>query len=445
MNPRESSGVWEAFVPGLGHGAVYKYHIRSRYHMYTVDKADPFALLQRGSTEDGVNRLGHLVRMERSRMDAQRVTSRTSSMRRSPPTKCISARGCGCRKRATAPSAIASWRVKLADYVSELGFTHVEFMPVMEHPFFGSWGYQITGYFAPSSRFGTPQDFMYLVDHLHQRGIGVILDWVPSHFPNDEHGLAYFDGTHLYEHADPRKGFHPEWKSSIFNYGRNEVRAFLISNAMFWLDRYHIDGLRVDAVASMLYLDYSRKQGEWIPNQFGGKENLEAVSFLKKVNQEAYAELSRHPDHCRGVDLMANGVAAAVSGRTWLRHEVGHGLDARHAAVHVKAADPSQVSPQQADLSRALRVHGKLCAAAVARRGGLRQGIFVRQNGRRRLAEVREHAAAVRLHVHPAGQETAVHGRRDSRSGASGTTTAASTGMRSAGLSIKAFSAGFAT
>ena len=232
-------------------------------------------------------------------------------------TKSISARGCAYEPRATARYSYRELAPKLAEYVNDLGFTHVEFMPVMEHPFYGSWGYQVTGYYAPSSRFGTPQDFMYLVDYLHQRGIGVILDWVPSHFPNDEHGLAYFDGTHLYEHADPRKGFHPDWKSAIFNYGRNEVRAFLISNAIFWLDRYHIDGLRMDAIASMLYLDYSRKQGEWIPNQFGGRENLEAVSLLQRVNHDAYQRLSRHPDYRRRIDRVAHGVAADRTSAAW--------------------------------------------------------------------------------------------------------------------------------
>ena len=172
---------------------------------------------------------------------------------------------------------------QLADYLQRLGYTHVEFLPVMDHPFFGSWGYQLTGYFAPSGNFGTPQDLMYLIDYLHQRGIGVILDWVPSHFPSDEHGLGFFDGTHLYEHADPRQGYHPEWNSYIFNYGRKEVQSFLISNALFWLDRYHLDGLRVDAVASMLYLDYARKDGEWIPNQYGGRENIDAIEFLRRL------------------------------------------------------------------------------------------------------------------------------------------------------------------
>ena len=181
----------------------------------------------------------------------------------------------------------------LVQYVKEMGFTHVEFLPVTEHPFYGSWGYQTIGFFAPTSRYGTPQDFMVLIDQLHQNGIGVILDWVPSHFPDDEYGLVYFDGTNLYEHADPKRGYHPEWKSYIFNHGRNEVRAFLISSALLWLERYHVDGLRVDAVASMLYLDYARKDGEWIPNHYGGRENLEAISFLKRFNEVVYGD---YPD-----------------------------------------------------------------------------------------------------------------------------------------------------
>jgi 1,4-alpha-glucan branching enzyme len=287
MNPRESSGAWEAFIPDLGQGTVYKYHLRSRYKMYTVDKTDPYGYYNEvpPKTASIVRELDYewgdkdwmRARQSRNKFDAPMSTYEVhlGSWMRVP-------------EEGNRSLTYRELAVKLADYVNDMGFTHVEFMPVMEHPFFGSWGYQVTGYFAPSARFGTPQDFMYLVDHLHQRGIGVILDWVPSHFPNDEHGLAYFDGTHLYEHADPRKGFHPDWKSAIFNYDRNEVRAFLISNAIFWLERYHVDGLRMDAIASMLYLDYSRKQGEWIPNQFGGRENLGAVSFLKAVNKEAY-------------------------------------------------------------------------------------------------------------------------------------------------------------
>jgi 1,4-alpha-glucan branching enzyme len=287
MNPRESSGVWEAFLPDLGHGAVYKYHIRSRYHMYTVDKTDPYGYFNEipPRTASIVWDLGY------EWGDAEWMRKRHAKNKFDAPISTYEVHLGSWMRVPEEGNRSLTYRelaVKLADYVHDMGFTHVELLPVMEHPFFGSWGYQITGYFAPSARFGTPQDFMHLVDHLHQRGIGVILDWVPSHFPTDEHGLGYFDGTHLYEHADPRKGFHPDWKSDIFNYDRNEVRAFLISNAIFWLERYHVDGLRMDAIASMLYLDYSRKQGEWIPNQFGGRENLGAVSFLKEVNRQAY-------------------------------------------------------------------------------------------------------------------------------------------------------------
>lgn len=287
MTPREKSGAWEAFIPDLGRGTVYKYHIRSRYNMYQVDKADPY-----GFYNEVPPRTASIVWDTAYEWnDAEWMKTRRERNKFEAPISTYEVHLGSWMRVPEEGNRSLTYRelaVKLADYVNQMGFTHVEFMPVMEHPFFGSWGYQITGYFAPSARFGTPQDFMYLVDYLHQHNIGVILDWVPSHFPNDEHGLAYFDGTHLYEHADPRKGFHPEWKSSIFNYDRNEVRAFLVSNAIFWLDRYHVDGLRMDAVASMLYLDYSRKQGEWIPNQFGGRENLGAVSFLKAVNKEAY-------------------------------------------------------------------------------------------------------------------------------------------------------------
>ena len=287
LAPRGQSGIWEGFVPGVEKGAVYKYHVTSRYRGYQVDKADPFALRHEvpprtGSVVwDSVYEWGDAEWMDR-RARANAADAPISiyemhlgSWRRVP-------------EEGNRPLTYRELAPQLAEYLLQTGFTHVEFLPVMEHPFYGSWGYQCTGYFAPTSRYGTLQDFQFLVDHLHQNGIGVILDWVPSHFPGDEHGLAYFDGTHLYEHEDPRQGFHPDWKSYIFNYDRNEVRSFLLSSAMFWLDQVHADGLRVDAVASMLYLDYSRKEGEWIPNRYGGRENLGAIEFLRRFNSEAY-------------------------------------------------------------------------------------------------------------------------------------------------------------
>ena len=291
LKPRASSGIWEGFVPGLKPGALYKYWIANPSG-HKAEKADPF-----GFRHEEPPRTASVVwDIGRSWNDAEWMKSRGARHALGAPLSIYEAHLASWRRVPEEGNRSLTYRELaplLSAHVKKLGFTHVELMPVMEHPFGGSWGYQTTGYFAPTSRFGSPQDFMALVDHLHQEGIGVILDWVPSHFPEDGHGLGYFDGTHLFEHSDPRQGFHPDWKSAIFNYGRNEVRAFLISNALFWMEKYHADGLRVDAVASMLYLDYSRKNGEWIPNKYGGRENLEAISFLKKLNEEVY---SRHPD-----------------------------------------------------------------------------------------------------------------------------------------------------
>lgn len=292
MNVRwDGSGIWELFVPGIGQGEYYKYHIES-HNGYTVEIGDPYAYHWENPPATASIAWG----LDYTWTDKKWLAERSKIH---PLEKAISVYemhpGSWRRKQEDDIERFLSYRElakELPAYCKYMGFTHVELMPVMGHPFYGSWGYQVTGYFAPSSRYGTPQDFMYLVDELHKAGIGVILDWVPSHFPTDEHGPGYFDGTHLYEHEDPRKGYHQDWQSFIFNYGRNEVRAFLISNALFWLDKYHIDGLRVDAVASMLYLDYSRKEGEWLPNEYGGRENLDAVSFLKELNEAVH---SHHP------------------------------------------------------------------------------------------------------------------------------------------------------
>jgi 1,4-alpha-glucan branching enzyme len=292
LRPRGSSGIWEGFIPGVKKGDLYKFHIRSHHHGHVADKADPF-----GMWHEKPPRTASVVwDLQYQWSDNDWMQNRRGRNSFHAPISIYEVHlGSWMRvpEEHNRPLTYAETATRLADHVQRLGFTHVEFLPVMEHPFYGSWGYQTTGYFAPTARYGTPQEFMYLVDYLHQRGIGVILDWVPSHFPSDGHGLAYFDGTHLFEHADSRKGFHPDWKTHIFNYGRSEVRSFLLSSGMFWLDKYHVDGLRVDAVASMLYLDYSRKHGEWLPNQYGGRENLEAIDFLRQFNQEAYGE---HPD-----------------------------------------------------------------------------------------------------------------------------------------------------
>jgi len=288
----DGSGIWEGFVPGLGPGCAYKYHVRSRHGGYAADKGDPFAR----AWEVPPRTASIVTRLDYGWGDGGWMARRGEANRHEAPWA-IYEMHLGSWRRSEGktgrPLGYRELAPRLVEYLLQTGFTHVEFLPVMEHPFYGSWGYQSVGYFAPTARYGPPEDFMFLVDSLHRAGIGVVLDWVPSHFPADLHGLAYFDGTHLYEHADPRKGFHPEWKSCVFNHGRNEVRNFLISSALFWLDRYHADALRVDAVASMLYLDYARGEGEWIPNVHGGNENLEAIAFLKDLNRAVYRE---YPD-----------------------------------------------------------------------------------------------------------------------------------------------------
>ncbi len=290
LAPRpDGSGIWEGTAPGARRGHAYKYRIVSNAGGYTVDKADPFAFFAEPPPATG----SRVWSLEYEWHDGEWMAGRAARNALDAPVSIYEVHAGSWRRNGG--GGFLGYRElahQLAQYVRTTGFTHVELLPVMEHPFYGSWGYQCTGFFAPTARYGAPQDLMYLVDHLHANGIGVILDWVPSHFPADVHGLGFFDGTYLYEHADPRQGFHPEWNSSIFNYGRHEVRAFLLSSALFWLDKYHADGLRVDAVASMLYLDYARREGEWIPNRHGGRENLEAIEFLRMLNEAAYRD---HP------------------------------------------------------------------------------------------------------------------------------------------------------
>lgn len=287
MDPRlDGSGIWEIFIPNVGHGSLYKYMIRNAQTGFILEKFDPFAFF----SEVPPKRASIVWDLNYSWKDKNWTSSKKRGTLQQPWSVYELHAG-SWRKSGDAEDAYISYRDmadQLVPYIKEMGFTHVEFMPLTEHPFAGSWGYQTTGYFAPTSRFGSPQDLMYLIDTFHDNGIGVIMDWVPSHFPEDTFALANFDGTRLYEHEDPRKGYHPDWKSLIFNYGRYEVRSFLISSAMFWAEYYHVDGLRVDAVASMLYLDYSRKDGEWEPNMYGGNENLEAISFMKELNETMY-------------------------------------------------------------------------------------------------------------------------------------------------------------
>jgi 1,4-alpha-glucan branching enzyme len=282
----DSSGIWEGFIPGIEKGTTYKYKIQSNNDGIIIEKADPFALY----CEHPPHTASVVWDLDYQWQDKKWMETRKEHNDLDKPYSVYEVH-LGSWKRNAEGKFLTylELAVDLVNYIKETGFTHVEFMPIMEYPYDPSWGYQLVGYFAPTSRFGTPQEFMVLVDKLHEAGIGVILDWVPSHFPEDAHGLGFFDGSNLFEHPDRRKGYHPDWKSLVFNYGRNEVRAFLISNALFWLQHYHVDGLRVDAVASMLYLDYSREEGEWEPNIFGGRENLDTISFLKEFNEAVYS------------------------------------------------------------------------------------------------------------------------------------------------------------
>jgi len=292
MRSRGASGIWEIFVPGLGEGTLYKFEILSNGGKLLALKADPygFAAELRPKSASAVFDIDRYQWNDRAWLE-----SRPSGDWLHSPMSIYEVHAGAWRRKPEEDHRWLTYR-ELADelvpYVKRLGYTHIELMPIMEHPLDASWGYQTVGYFAVTRRFGTPADFMYFVDRCHQENLGVILDWTPAHFPRDAHGLAFFDGSHLYEHDDPRRGAHPDWGTLVFNYGRNEVQNFLISNALFWLDKYHIDGLRVDAVASMLYLDYSRKPGEWIPNRFGGRENLEAIAFIKHLNEVVH---TRHP------------------------------------------------------------------------------------------------------------------------------------------------------
>ncbi len=298
------SGVWEMFIPGIGEGAHYKYEVRNIAWPHRAENR-PVRILFRGAAENAA-----IVWNNRKFQwtdDAWLAQRRKRDALRSPMSIYEVHLGSWRKKsHGRITRATANWPSRWSQYVKEMGFTHVEFLPVAEHAFYPSWGYQVTGFYAPTSRYGTPDDFQFLVNALHEAGIGVIVDWVPAHFPRDDWALARFDGTALYEHEDPRKGAHQDWGTLIFNYGRHEVINFLMANALFWCDRFHIDGLRVDAVASMLYLDYSRKEGEWIPNQYGGRENLEAIDFLRKFQPRHAHGISGRDDDRRGI----HGVAA---------------------------------------------------------------------------------------------------------------------------------------
>ena len=373
-----SSGVWEIFLPGVGPGARYKFEVVSQHGQVSL-RADPFAF----AAEVPPATASIVTQSRHEWQDGEWFAARAATDLLHAP---ISIYECHLGSWRLTQDAEGGWRPLtyreaaevLPGYLADLGFTHVEFLPVAEYPFSGSWGYQVTGYYAPTARFGTPDDFRYLVDRLHQAGVGVLVDWVVGHFPKDDWALARFDGTALYEHADPRLGEHPDWGTLVFNYGRHEVRNFLLANALYWIEEFHLDGLRVDAVASMLYLDYSRREGEWVTNRFGGRENLEAIDFIKEVNAVVYRD---HPGgHAGGggVHGLAGGLPPDLPGRARLRVQVEHGLDERHSRLFQQGPGAPALPPSRAHLRAAVRVHRELHPSPQPRRGGARQGVAAR-------------------------------------------------------------------
>ena len=344
-----ANGIWELFLPGIGEGQLYKYRIKTRDGQM-LDKADPYAFGAELPPHSAsvVRDLNRYPWADEAWLKHRRETSFLHQ-----PISIYEVHLGSWQRREGQWLGYREVAHRLVEYCRRMNFTHLELLPVSEHPFYGSWGYQPISYYAVTGRYGSPEDFMYLVDYCHQNGIGVIVDWVPAHFPGDAHGLARFDGTALYEHEDPRLGEHPDWGTKVFNYGRNEVRNFLIANALFWLDKFHVDGLRVDAVASMLYLDYSRQPGQWLPNEYRGQREPASHPHAAGIQSRDARPIPRHPDHCRGVHGLERRLAANRFRRLGFQHEVEHGVDERHAAVHAPRADLSPASPQRLDVQPA--------------------------------------------------------------------------------------------
>jgi len=408
MRTRGVSGVWELFVPGVTAGDLYKFSMLDA-NGFELVKADPYAL--RSEMRPGT---ASIVADPGSYQwgDGGWIEKRG---RANPFSARISIYEAHAMSWAAGEERYPGWE-KLGDwlipYLGQMGFTHIELMPVMEHPYDGSWGYQVTGFFAPTSRMGSPEDFCRFVDRCHQNGIGVILDWTPAHFPMDDWALARFDGTHLYEHEDPRLGLHPDWGTLIFNYGRREVRNFLLASAIHWLDTFHIDGLRVDAVASLLYLDYSRKEGQWIPNRYGGRENLEAASLLREICHETGCRFPGALTGGRGEHRMARGNPSAGSGRAGFSFQVEHGLDERHARILQPRSALQEGPLGRYHFQRGVRVERELHTAPLTRRGGSRQGLAVRQDAGGRLSKKGQPQASVLIPVAVSGQAASLHGGR---------------------------------